>query len=53
MGPVIELRGLTKMFGRTCAVNDLTCPIEPGVVTAGVVAVVFSAAVFVINRRDP
>jgi ABC-2 type transport system ATP-binding protein len=33
MGPVIELRGLTKMFGRTRAVDDLTCSIEPGVVT--------------------
>jgi ABC-2 type transport system ATP-binding protein len=33
MGPVIELRGLTKVFGRTRAVDDLTCSIEPGVVT--------------------
>jgi ABC-2 type transport system ATP-binding protein len=33
MGPVIELRGLTKVFGRTLAVDDLTCSIEPGVVT--------------------
>jgi len=30
---MIELRGLTKVFGRTRAVDDLTCTIEPGVVT--------------------
>jgi ABC-2 type transport system ATP-binding protein len=30
---VIELRGLTKVFGRTRAVDDLTCSIEAGVVT--------------------
>lgn len=38
MGYVIELRGLTKVFGRgpgrtTTAVDDLTCSIEAGVVT--------------------
>jgi ABC-2 type transport system ATP-binding protein len=33
MGHVIELRGLTKDFGRTRAVDDLTCSIEAGVVT--------------------
>jgi ABC-2 type transport system ATP-binding protein len=33
MGPMIELTGLTKMFGRTRAVDDLTCSIEPGMVT--------------------
>jgi ABC-2 type transport system ATP-binding protein len=33
MGQVIELVGLTKVFGRTRAVDDLTCSIEPGVVT--------------------
>lgn len=38
MGHVIELRGLTKVFGqgsfgRTRAVDDLTCSIEAGVVT--------------------
>jgi ABC-2 type transport system ATP-binding protein len=33
MGPVIELAGLTKVFGRTRAVDDLTCSIEPGMVT--------------------
>lgn len=33
MGAVIEMRGLTKEFGRTRAVDDLTCTIEPGVVT--------------------
>lgn len=32
-GAVIELRGLTKVFGRTRAVDDLTGTIEPGVVT--------------------
>jgi len=30
---VIELTGLTKVFGRTRAVDGLTCSIEPGVVT--------------------
>lgn len=30
---MIELSGLTKSFGRTRAVDDLTCTIEPGVVT--------------------
>ena len=30
---MIELVGLTKTFGRTRAVDDLTCSIEPGVVT--------------------
>jgi ABC-2 type transport system ATP-binding protein len=30
---VIELSGLTKVFGRTRAVDDLSCTIEPGVVT--------------------
>ncbi len=29
----IELVGLTKTFGRTRAVEDLTCSVEPGVVT--------------------
>jgi ABC-2 type transport system ATP-binding protein len=33
MGAMIELRGLTKTFGRTRAVDDLTCSIEPGFVT--------------------
>jgi ABC-2 type transport system ATP-binding protein len=33
MGAMIELTGLTKVFGRTRAVDDLTCTIEPGVVT--------------------
>ena len=37
MGHVIELRGLTKVFGggsgRTLAVDDLTCSVEAGVVT--------------------
>ena len=33
MGSMIELVGLTKVFGRTRAVDDLTCSIEPGVVT--------------------
>jgi ABC-2 type transport system ATP-binding protein len=33
MGTMIELVGLTKVFGRTRAVDDLTCTIEPGVVT--------------------
>jgi len=30
---MIELAGLTKVFGRTRAVDDLTCTIEPGLVT--------------------
>jgi ABC-2 type transport system ATP-binding protein len=30
---VIELAGLTKVFGRTRAVDDLTCSVEPGMVT--------------------
>jgi ABC-2 type transport system ATP-binding protein len=30
---MIELRGLTKVFGARRAVDDLTCSIEPGVVT--------------------
>ncbi len=30
---MIELRGLTKHFGQTRAVDDLTCSIQPGVVT--------------------
>ncbi|MDR3662307.1 MAG: ATP-binding cassette domain-containing protein [Mycobacterium sp.] len=30
---MIQLTGLTKVFGRTRAVDDLTCTIEPGVVT--------------------
>lgn len=33
MGAMIELAGLTKVFGDTRAVDDLTCTIEPGVVT--------------------
>jgi ABC-2 type transport system ATP-binding protein len=33
MGTMIELVGLTKVFGQTRAVDDLTCTIEPGVVT--------------------
>ena len=33
MNPVIELAGLTKVFGRTRAVDDLTCSVEPGMVT--------------------
>ena len=33
MGPMIELAGLTKVFGRTRAVDDLSCSIEPGMVT--------------------
>jgi ABC-2 type transport system ATP-binding protein len=32
-GQVIELTELTKVFGRTRAVDGLTCSIEPGVVT--------------------
>ena len=30
---MIEMAGLTKVFGRTRAVDNLTCSIEPGVVT--------------------
>lgn len=30
---MIQLTGLTKTYGRTRAVDDLTCAIEPGVVT--------------------
>jgi ABC-2 type transport system ATP-binding protein len=33
MGAMIELAGLTKVFGDTRAVDDLSCTIEPGVVT--------------------
>jgi ABC-2 type transport system ATP-binding protein len=33
VGHVIELSGLTKVFGRHRAVDDLTCTIESGVVT--------------------
>jgi ABC-2 type transport system ATP-binding protein len=33
MGTMIELVGLTKVFGRTRAVDGLTCTVEPGVVT--------------------
>ncbi len=33
MGAMIELAGLTKVFGGTRAVDDLTCTVEPGVVT--------------------
>src|ERR1700716_4262591 len=33
LDPMIELAGLTKVFGRTRAVDDLTCSVEPGVVT--------------------
>src|SRR6478609_2794698 len=33
MKPMIELAGLTKVFGRTRAVDDLTCSVEPGLVT--------------------
>ena len=33
VGHIIELSGLTKTFGRNRAVDDLTCSIEPGVVT--------------------
>ena len=33
METMIELSGLTKVFGRTRAVDGLTCTIEPGVVT--------------------
>jgi ABC-2 type transport system ATP-binding protein len=30
---VIELADLTKVYGRTRAVDDLTCSVEPGMVT--------------------
>jgi ABC-type multidrug transport system ATPase subunit len=33
MDSMIELAGLTKVFGRTRAVDDLTCSVEPGMVT--------------------
>jgi ABC-2 type transport system ATP-binding protein len=33
MGRMIELKGLTKLFGQIRAVDDLSCSIEPGVVT--------------------
>src|SRR4051794_3111997 len=33
MGAMIELAGLTKGFGDTRAVDELTCTIEPGMVT--------------------
>src|SRR5437773_1963841 len=33
MKSMIELAGLTKVFGRTRAVDDLTCSVEPGMVT--------------------
>ena len=33
MDAMIELAGLTKVFGATRAVDDLTCSIEPGMVT--------------------
>jgi ABC-2 type transport system ATP-binding protein len=33
MGRMIELTGLTKLFGSTRAVDDLSCSIEPGMVT--------------------
>jgi energy-coupling factor transporter ATP-binding protein EcfA2 len=33
MVPMIELAGLTKVFGQTRAVDDLTCSVEPGMVT--------------------
>jgi ABC-2 type transport system ATP-binding protein len=33
MGAMIELAGLTKVFGDTRAVDDLTCTIESGMVT--------------------
>jgi ABC-2 type transport system ATP-binding protein len=33
MGSMIELAGLTKVFGHHRAVDDLSCSIEPGVVT--------------------
>ena len=33
MDSMIELAGLTKVFGQTRAVDDLTCSIEAGMVT--------------------
>ncbi|MDH6198079.1 ABC-2 type transport system ATP-binding protein [Mycobacterium frederiksbergense] len=33
MGAMIELAGLTKLYGAHRAVDDLTCTVEPGVVT--------------------
>jgi ABC-2 type transport system ATP-binding protein len=33
MNSMIELAGLTKVFGTTRAVDDLTCSVEPGMVT--------------------
>jgi ABC-2 type transport system ATP-binding protein len=33
MGPVIEVRNLTKRYGDTVAVNDLTFSVRPGIVT--------------------
>jgi ABC-type branched-subunit amino acid transport system ATPase component len=33
MVPMIELAGLTKVFGQIRAVDDLTCSVEPGMVT--------------------
>ena len=30
---MIQLTGLTKVFGRKRAVDDLTCSVEPGFVT--------------------
>ena len=33
MNSLIELVGLTKVFGRTRAVDDLTCSVESGTVT--------------------
>ena len=33
MASMIELTGLTKVFGRTRAVDDLSCYVEPGMVT--------------------
>jgi ABC-2 type transport system ATP-binding protein len=33
MNSMIELAALTKMFGSTRAVDDLTCSVEPGMVT--------------------
>ena len=36
---MIQLTGLTKDFGRTRAVDDVTCTVEPGVVTGFNVAV--------------
>src|SRR6201997_4546325 len=31
--PMIEIRALTKRYGRTTAVSDLTFTVQPGVVT--------------------